>query len=241
MSPSSGVIEILVHKLFGGGDPANGEAGFFHAVEGGSECLHVGDFTAHEKLQRVLGPDIIAEVDQALIDDLGARLGRDVTPQIDVELARDLEVIRGPRIAHGVEQIDAAAAGDGNERVGFRRLALELHRREVKPSKRSDNFQMTELLRADVHQQVLAGRVLAVESLDRILHRRSQLAVGAPKLLQKHVAELGIGLVDADGIHKLFDVVIHGGLRLEEKGYLTNASRLPSFLAGAWSASITST
>jgi len=39
--------------------------------------------------------------------------------------------------------------------------------------------------------------------------RRSQLAVGAAKLFKQHGAESGIGFVDADGVHKFLDVVIH--------------------------------
>ena len=46
-----------------------------------------------------------------------------------------------------------------------------------------------------------------------VLHRRGQFAVGAAELLQQHVAEARVGLVDADGVHQLLDVVIHGGPR----------------------------
>ena len=51
---------------------------------------------------------------------------------------------------------------------------------------------------------------LAIEALDRILHRGRKLAVGAAELFEKHIAEAGIRLVDADRIHELFDVMIHG-------------------------------
>ena len=52
-------------------------------------------------------------------------------------------------------------------------------------------------------------RVVAVEPLDRVLHGRGQLAVGAAELLQQHAAEPRVGLADADGVHQLLDVVIH--------------------------------
>jgi hypothetical protein len=31
-------------------------------------------------------------------------------------------------------------------------------------------------------------------------------------LLKQHIAELRIGFIDTDGVHKLFDVMIHGCL-----------------------------
>src|SRR4051794_19811544 len=68
---------------------------------------------------------------------------------------------------------------------------------------------MTELFGADVHQEILAIGIFAVEPLDRILHRCREFAIGAAELLQKHVAEAYIGLVDAHGEHQLLDVVIH--------------------------------
>ena len=45
-------------------------------------------------------PGVVGEVDQALVDDLGARLRGDVAAQVDVELAGDLEVVGRPRVAH---------------------------------------------------------------------------------------------------------------------------------------------
>jgi hypothetical protein len=51
--------------------------------------------------------------------------------------------------------------------------------------------------------------VVAIESLDGILHGGCKLAVGASELFEKHIAEAGIGLIDPDRIHKLFDVM-HG-------------------------------
>ncbi len=73
---------------------------------------------------------------------------------------------------------------------------------------------MAQLLGADVHQKVFALRILAIEPLDRILHRRGELAVGAAELLEQHVAEARVGLVDADGVHELLDVVIHESPRM---------------------------
>jgi hypothetical protein len=64
------------------------------------------DFARHQELQRVLGTDIVAEIDQSLVDDLGAGFRRDVAAQIDVELAGDLEIICRPSISLRVEQVN---------------------------------------------------------------------------------------------------------------------------------------
>jgi len=91
----------------------------------------------------------------------------------------------------------------------FRGVGILFHRLEMHPGKGADDFKVTELLRADVHEQVLAGHVVAVNPLDRILHGGSQLAVGAAELFEKHIAKTRIGLTDADGEHEFLNVVIH--------------------------------
>ena len=107
ISPSSpctgGVVEVLVDQHRCRRNLADREARLPQAFERGGEGLHVRDLTGHQELQRVLGPGIVAEVDEALVDDLGARFGGDVASKIDVEFARDLEVVRRPGIAHRVD------------------------------------------------------------------------------------------------------------------------------------------
>jgi hypothetical protein len=61
----------------------------------------------------------------------------------------------------------------------------------------------------DIHQQVLAIRILAVKALYRILHRGSEFAIGAAELLNEHIAKAWIRFVDTDGEHQFLDVVIH--------------------------------
>src|ERR1700722_1488211 len=68
---------------------------------------------------------------------------------------------------------------------------------------------MAEFFGADIHQKVLAIRILAVKTLDRILHRRRELAIGAAELFQQHVSKAGIRLVHAYREHQLLYVVIH--------------------------------
>ena len=108
-----------------------------------------------------------------------------------------------------IEEIDAAAAGDGDQGIGFGCFAVELHRLEMHARERADDFEMAQFFGADIHQQVFAGGIFAVESLDGILHRGRKFAVGAAELFEQHVAELRIRLVDADRVHELLDVMIH--------------------------------
>ena len=84
-------------------------------------------------------------------------------------------------------------------------------RLEVQARQAADDFKMAEFFGADVHQKIFAVGIFAIQSLNRVLHRGSQFAVRAAELLEQHVAKAGIGLVDANGVHEFFDVVIHGG------------------------------
>ena len=106
-------------------------------------------------------------------------------------------------------KIDAAAPGDGDQRVGLGALAIEFHRFEMQPGERADDLQVAQFFGADVHQQILALRIVAIQTLNGVLHRRGELAVGAAELLEQHVAESRIRFVNADGVHQLLHVVIH--------------------------------
>ena len=170
------------------------------------------DFACHQELQRVFGAGIVTEVDQPLIDDLGAGLGRDVAAQIDVQLAGDLQIVGGPRIAHGIAERDTSAAGDRDQRVGFCGVAVFLHWLEMQPGERADDLQMAEFFGPDVHEQILTFRIFTIETLDRVLHGRGQLSVGTTELLKQHVAETRVRGVDVDRVHEFLNVVIHGSL-----------------------------
>ena len=121
VSLAGGIVEELVHKAWRGRDLADRERGLLHAFQRGGKRLHVRDLARHQELKRVLGARIIAEIDQPLIDDLGAGFGGDIAAQVDVKLAGDLQIVGGPGIALRVEQVDAAAAGDGDQRISLRR------------------------------------------------------------------------------------------------------------------------
>jgi hypothetical protein len=58
-------------------------------------------------------------------------------------------------------------------------------------------------------EQIFPLGIIAVEALDRVLHRSSKLAVGTAELLQQHVAEFWIGRIDPDRVHELLDVMVH--------------------------------
>ena len=87
-------------RLGVGANAADAERRLAHAFQRACERPHMGDFARHQELQRVLGAGVVAEIDQALIDDLGARFGGDIAAQVDVEFAGDLQIVRGPGIAH---------------------------------------------------------------------------------------------------------------------------------------------
>jgi len=149
----------------------------------------MGNLAGHQELQRILRPGIICEIDESLVDDLRSCLSRDVAAEIDIELTRDFQVVRRPGVSHGVVKIHAAPPGNGNERIGLSGFALELHRLQVQARQRADDLEMTEFLSADVHQKVLALEVVAIQSLNGILHGGGELAIGSAELLEEHVAE----------------------------------------------------
>ena len=68
---------------------------------------------------------------------------------------------------------------------------------------------MAQLLGPDVHEQVLAGGIFAIEPLDRVLHGGCQLAIRPAELLKEHPTKLRVRLPDAHSVHKLLDVMVH--------------------------------
>jgi hypothetical protein len=86
----------------------------------------VGDFPCHQELQRVLGPSIVAEIDEPLIDDFGAGFGRNIATQINIELTSYFKIIGRPGVSLRIEEIDSAAAGNGDQGISFCGLTIEL-------------------------------------------------------------------------------------------------------------------
>ena len=115
------VVEVLINKFGRGRDVADGEGRLAHAFQSGCKCLHMRDFAAHQKLKSIDGAGIIREADKAFINDFGACFGGDIAAQIDIELACDLQVIRGPGVAHRA-RFDALLRGRGHHRVHGQQL-----------------------------------------------------------------------------------------------------------------------
>jgi hypothetical protein len=67
----------------------------------------------------------------------------------------------------------------------------------VQTRERTDDLQMAELFGANVHEEVLAFRILTVEPLNRILHGRRELTVRAAELLEEHVAKLRVRYINS--------------------------------------------
>src|SRR6185312_12254533 len=72
-----------------------------------------------------------------------------------------------------------------------------------------DHFEMAQLFSADVHEQVFAARIFAVDSLHGVLHRSRKLSIRTAKLFEQHVTEIRIWGVDPNGIHQFFYVMVH--------------------------------
>jgi hypothetical protein len=107
----------------------------------------VRDLTRHQELEGILGSRVVRELDEPLVYDLRPGLRGDVAAKVDVELAGDLQVVRRPWIPLRVEQIDAATASDGNQRIGLRRVTVELQRLEVNYRSRIANRIKNTILR----------------------------------------------------------------------------------------------
>src|SRR6185437_16434631 len=90
---------------------------------------------------------------------------RDVTSQVDVNLAGYFKVIGGPCIPLRVEQVHSAVTRDRNQRVSLSRLTIEFRRLEVHERESTDDFEMAQLFGANVHQKILAIRILAIQPL----------------------------------------------------------------------------
>ena len=121
------IVEELIDELRRRRDASDGEGWNSHAFESRAERLHVRDLARHQELQRVFGAGVPAKADQTLVDNLRPRFGCDVTAKIHVQFAGDLQIIRGPGVAHRVVQVDTASAGDRDQGVRFRFFAHRLH------------------------------------------------------------------------------------------------------------------
>ena len=86
------------------------------------------DLARHQELQCVDGSRIISKVNQPFVNDFGTSLGGDVAAQIDVEFASDFYIVSCSGAAGRIVKVDAAAAADGDQRIGVRRFAALFHR-----------------------------------------------------------------------------------------------------------------
>src|SRR5690606_33232480 len=106
------------------------------------------------------------EVDQTLIDNLRSRFSRYVASKVDIQLAGYLQIIGGPGISHGIKQTYATSACDCDQRISVRSIPVHLCGLKMHPRQGSDDFQVSELFRADVHEQIFALRVVAIQTLN---------------------------------------------------------------------------
>src|SRR5205085_12355411 len=112
--------------------------------------------------------------------------------QVDIELASNLQIVGGPWISHRVEKVYATPAGNSDQGVSFGLVPRKLHGCKMHAGQGTDYLQVTQFLSTNVHQQVFAVRVLAVQTLDRVLHCGRELSISAAELFQKHDAKTRI-------------------------------------------------
>jgi hypothetical protein len=79
----------------------------------------------------------------------------------------------------------------GPERVGLGALSIEFHRLKVQASERADDLQVAQFLGADVHQEILAVRIVAIQALDGMLHRRASSPFAPPNCSSSMFPNLG--------------------------------------------------
>ena len=140
------IIEELVDQLRRGRNFSDAEGRLPHALQRKGKGAHMSNLSGHEELERVLGAGVPTEVDQTFIDDFRSGLRGDIAAQINVELARDFQVVGRPRIAHRIGQVDASAASDRRKRVDLGLLSDRFQRLEVQAGEGADNFQVAEFL-----------------------------------------------------------------------------------------------
>src|SRR3954451_11753974 len=76
------IVEDLIDEALCRSNFADDERRLSHAFQSKRKHAHMRDFTGHQKLQRILCASVIAEIYQALIDDLCTSFGRDVAPEV---------------------------------------------------------------------------------------------------------------------------------------------------------------
>src|SRR6185312_1124665 len=81
-----------------------------------------------------------------------------------------------------------------------------------------DDFQVTELLRSDIDEHILAARIVLGEILREITTRRGQLPLGAAELLEHEVGEAGVTFADTYRVLQAFVVTKHDGPSVDEAG-----------------------
>ncbi len=198
------------------------------------------DLARHQESKGFLEAGIIGDVDQPLVDDLGARLGGDVGPQIAGRVADGVDIGRGPGHAGGVGQGWRAAVEDrlsvavaalvhlqvefGLLHVALGELALDAAIQHGDYA--ADHLQVAELFRCNVVEHVLAAGIFLGQGLGEIAHRSGQLALGPAELLQHQAGESRVGLADADRVLQTFVVHEHSAASLGcSAATITNRSR----------------
>ena len=181
-------------------------------------------FARHQEAQRLFHARVVGQRNQALVDDLGARLGRNIRTQVGARLGDRVDVggspwhagrigQRGARAVQHLGQVAVVAgAGDAAVHVGFGldrfgQLALGAlveHGDDV-----ADHFQVAQLFGCDVEQHVLAAWIVFRHGLGEVAHGGRQLALGTTELLEHEVRQSRVGPGDTDCVLQAFVMCKH--------------------------------
>ena len=150
-------------------------------------------------------------IDESFIDDLGACFGGNVAAEIDVELARDLEIVGGPRITHANCRDDTATARDVDQWIGFGGFALRL----------SCGFRCMRM-RAPTISRWLSSSVPMSSRRSRRARSSTQFQpwmvycmaaasspFAPPNCSRSMLPKRDVGGSDVDRVHEFLNVVIH--------------------------------
>src|SRR5258708_5451152 len=114
-------------------------------------------------------------VDESFVHNLCTSLGRDIAAEIDIQLASDLQVCRGPGISHRIEQVHPSASGNRDEGIGLSCLAIGFERFKMHANQSTYNFEMAQFFRPYIHQEVAPSDIVyTVPPLNGVLHRRGE-------------------------------------------------------------------
>src|SRR5271154_5561376 len=164
-------------------------------------------------MQCLLGPLVIACVDERLVSLSSARFSRNVRPKVADNVAAFLDVGRRSAAALTIQEVGAAPL-DLEQRSVVNGRLVELA--GMLRNQLADHFEMAEFLDRDVLEHVADAGVFDVKRLHPILQSRGQFARGSSELLKKVCPEASIGSANVDRLNQFFAMEKHAASSLSK-------------------------